>query len=119
MSTAAKTISITIETNTIEPEVSNSTTQVDVVETFHESTQSDHAPVAQVNIEEILDEKLNRLAKALHVYSKYHDVTGKNLPTNVSFFGSSLLGLTSITGFNDTLLLSLRFINLYLNVSIF
>lgn len=62
-----------------------------------------------------LEEKVNKLVKALHVYQRYKEVTGRNLPDNVDFFGRTLLGLTTISGFSDTLQHSTRVTGYYLN----
>ena len=37
------------------------------------------------------------------MYLRYADTTGSALPVNVDFFGKTLLGQTSITGFEHTL----------------
>ncbi len=64
-----------------------------------------------------LDEKLAKFLKVLHVYQRYKDLTGNNVPDTVDFFGRTLLGQTTISGFSDTLNHSLRVANFYLHVS--
>eukprot|EP01031_Cornospumella_fuschlensis_P046368 gene46368-56779_t len=62
-----------------------------------------------------LEAPVRKLLKALHVYERYKSVTGQSLPENVDFFGKSLLGLTSIGAFNDSLSNSTRYALLYLD----
>lgn len=64
-----------------------------------------------------LEEKTAKLLKALHVYQRYKDVTTRNLPDTVDFFGRTLLGLTTISAFQGTLQHSARAAGYYLNVS--
>lgn len=63
------------------------------------------------------EDKISKLLKALHVYQRYKDVTTRNLPDTVDFFGRTLLGLTTISGFQDTLNHSNKVATYYLNVS--
>jgi hypothetical protein len=63
-----------------------------------------------------MEERITKLLKALHVYQRYKDVTGNNLPDTVDFFGRTLLGLTTISRFQDTLNHSLKVTGYYLNV---
>lgn len=58
-----------------------------------------------------------KLLKVLHVYTSYSRVTGNPLPQNLDYFGKTLLGLTSVAGFAQTLLLSRRSAQLYWDVS--
>jgi len=93
-----------------------------------------------------IDEVSLKLLKILHVYTSYSRVTGVALPQNLDYFGmfsldtfscklftidyfsssinyhmmvagKTLLGLTSLAGFTQTLLLSRRSAQLYLDVS--
>eukprot|EP00599_Poterioochromonas_sp_BG-1_P015958 CAMPEP_0173157972 /NCGR_PEP_ID=MMETSP1105-20130129/16001_1 /TAXON_ID=2985 /ORGANISM="Ochromonas sp., Strain BG-1" /LENGTH=744 /DNA_ID=CAMNT_0014075655 /DNA_START=50 /DNA_END=2284 /DNA_ORIENTATION=+ len=61
------------------------------------------------------EDKISKLLKALHVYQRYKDVTTRNLPDTVDFFGRTLLGLTTISGFQDTLNHSNKVATYYLN----
>lgn len=63
------------------------------------------------------DEASLKLLKVLHVYTSYSRVTGAPLPQNLDYFGKTLLGLTSVAGFAQTLQLSRRSAQLYLDVS--
>jgi hypothetical protein len=60
---------------------------------------------------------LKKLLKALHVYSRYHDYTGLTLPDEVALFGMALLGLSSVSDFDDRVAQSARTAALYLDVS--
>lgn len=64
----------------------------------------------------IVEENMFKLLKALHVASRYGALKGK-LPADVDYFGKSILGLTSIHGFGDTLMHSMRNVGIYLDVS--
>jgi hypothetical protein len=64
------------------------------------------------------EEFARKLLKALHVCARYEPSMRKPLPANVDFFGKSLLGLTSISGFSDTLSGALRSVGYYVNVSV-
>eukprot|EP01039_Chlorochromonas_danica_P009992 gene9992-11050_t len=89
--------------------------QCTVMETFGLSSPdlAEPACAEPVNI----DVQLKKVLKALHVYQRYKDVTARALPESVDFFGKTLLGLTSITPFPDTLNSSVRVANLYLDIS--
>jgi hypothetical protein len=76
------------------------------------------APAVTEPVVQNIDAQLKKLLKALHVYQRYKDVTARALPENVDYFGKTLLGLTSISAFPDTLNSSLRVANLYINVSL-
>jgi vacuolar-type H+-ATPase subunit I/STV1 len=80
------------------------------------SAAVDHETLAAQRRAEVED-KTAKLLKALHVYQRYKDVTQKSLPDTVDFFGRTLLGLTTISGFQDTLNHSTRVLGYYLNVS--
>jgi hypothetical protein len=62
-------------------------------------------------------EALRRLLKAFHVCARYQQRTGKPLPSTLDFFGKSLLGMTSIRPFPDTLETSVKCAEKYINVS--
>lgn len=74
-------------------------------------------PQPQVDLKAFLEVSLERFVKALHVYERYENVTSNPLPDNVSYFGKTLLGLTSISSFQETVNNSLRTATFYLNVS--
>ena len=62
--------------------------------------------------------KLKKSLKILHVYSRYKQKTNCELPPNLDFFGKSILGLTSILKFEDSLESSFRILDTYLDVSL-
>jgi len=66
----------------------------------------------------ILDSKVRKLLKTLHVCLRYRETTSKPLPEKVDFFGKTLLGQTSISGFEETLNNSTKSAGFYLDVSI-
>jgi hypothetical protein len=116
----------TTETNTSpSPEATAATTQVDALEVSEVGIQSDPSPVpavvgalaSSISSVELRDRAIEKIFKALHVCSRYKEVTGKDLPENVDFFGKSLLGLTSIRGFGFTLAETLRSVQVFLDVS--
>lgn len=74
-------------------------------------------PQPQVDLKAFLEVSLERFVKALHVYERYENVTSNPLPDNVSYFGKTLLGLTSISSFQETVNNSLRTATFYLDVS--
>jgi hypothetical protein len=74
------------------------------------SSASGGAVSAQPSVEMLL--------KALHTYTKYEQQTSRPLPLCIDFFCKSLLGLTSISTFNDSLQQSMRMAMLFLNVSV-
>eukprot|EP01041_Mallomonas_annulata_P008533 gene8533-17600_t len=76
------------------------------------------APVDPNFLIEHVQDQILRLLKTLHVCSRYTSTTGRPLPPDIDYFGMSLLGKTSITGFQETLLQSVRYGRLYLDVSI-
>lgn len=65
----------------------------------------------------ILEASVRKLLKLFHVYQKYEGVTGRQLPSNVDFFGRTLAGQTSIAPFEEALSGSLRYAGVYLSVS--
>ena len=65
----------------------------------------------------LLECKVKQLLKVLHVCLRYKDSTGRNLPEKLDFFGKTLLGQTSISGFEETLINSTRSAGFYLDVS--
>lgn len=65
----------------------------------------------------ILDSKVRKLLKTLHVCLRYRETTSKPLPEKVDFFGMTLLGQTSISGFEETLNNSTKSAGFYLDVS--
>ena len=67
-----------------------------------------------IAIEEI-GAKVRQILRALHVYQVYTK-TGKPLPPALVFFSQSLLGLTSVQSFADTLDSSVRTAGLFLDV---
>lgn len=73
--------------------------------------------VAEADFKEKFNEFIERLIKALHVYERYTHVTSQQLPDTVMYFGRTLLGLTSISSFQDTLNNSIRVAGFYLHVS--
>lgn len=118
------------------PEAAVATTQVDSLVVSEVATQSETAQstltaetstagysggISYESIQEEITEKLqlslDKVFLALHVCSRYKEVTGKDLPENVDFFGKSLLGLTSIQGFRDTVDKSVQSVKWYLDVS--
>lgn len=65
-----------------------------------------------------VEQAVRKLLKVFHVCMKYGSITGQPLPANVDFFGKTLLGQTSIAGFDVALEGSLRTLGIYLNVSL-
>jgi len=63
----------------------------------------------------VLESKMKQLLKVLHVCLRYKDSTGRNLPEKLDFFGKTLLGQTSICGFEETLINSTRSAGFYLD----
>lgn len=78
------------------------------------ATASSH----QVNVKAEQEKVVYKLLKALHVYNKYKDVTGSNLPDEFDFFVKTLLGQTFISQFSDALNNSCRSALNFVNVSI-
>jgi hypothetical protein len=64
-----------------------------------------------------LENSVKKLLKVFHVVMKYTATTGHRLPSNVDYFGQTLLGQTSLGGFDVALEGSLRSAGTYLNVS--
>lgn len=64
----------------------------------------------------VLDSKVRKLLKTLHVCLRYKETTSKPLPEKIDFFGKTLLGQTSISGFEDTLNNSTKSAGFYLDV---
>ena len=101
------------------------TSTVDDEQTFAVGTSTEEdIPIVEetpalppVDFKEVVHQFITKLLRALHVYERYKDVTSKQLPDTVDFFGKTLLGLTSITSFQDTLNNSLRVANFFLHVS--
>jgi hypothetical protein len=103
-----------------------STAPAAVEPTINESTQCERTPSVDestMTVKETVSsaantyDKVQMLLKALHAYIKYEQQTSRPLPLAVDFFCKSLLGLTSISNFNDSLQQSLRMANLFLDVS--
>jgi len=118
------------------PEAFVATTQVESLEVIEVSTQSDShtssdistsmetnlqssslIPDLSTEISNGVNYSLQKLFLALHVYSQYKEKTGKDLPENVDYFGKSLLGLTSILGFRETVDKSVQAATIFLDVS--
>jgi hypothetical protein len=64
----------------------------------------------------VLDSKVRKLLKTLHVCLRYKETTSNPLPEKIDFFGKTLLGQTSISGFEDTLNNSTKSAGFYLDV---
>ena len=67
----------------------------------------------------VLDSKVRKLLKTLHVCLRYKETTSKPLPEKIDFFGKTLLGQTSISGFEETLNNSTKSAGFYLDVRFF
>lgn len=87
-------------------------TMTEVEEPFEEPV------VPEIDLKEAFNQFIERLIKALHVYERYTHVTSQPLPDTVMYFGRTLLGLTSISSFQDTLNNSIRVAGFYLHVSL-
>jgi len=101
------------------PVVEKKTKDVPTVQTTVtgvDATETNAAPVFDPAVYRgLLDAQMKKLLKALHVYLRYGDTTQSTLPVNVDFFGKTLLGQTSISGFDHTLQGSLRSAGYYVN----
>lgn len=113
------TTSAAIETVTVIPEVVN-VNEMKANTDNNTSTTVDHQEqfLTAADVESLIQSKLHKIFKALHVCQLYQQITGEELPISVQYFGNSILGLTSITGFKDTLNQSLRDVYLYIDVSL-
>ena len=141
LSTAAATGEISIETDQNFSTLLSTASQYDLVESAASETVPHivQPPIANTvgtqSIEEeikatttvpieisavdlsILDSKVRKLLKTLHVCLRYKETTLKPLPEKVDFFGKTLLGQTSISGFEETLNNSTKSAGFYLDVS--
>lgn len=108
-----KSFSMDVETNTEELETSPKFTMTEPV--------AEVPPPAPVTVylpdPAAIELALRKILKVLHVYQRYQSVTTNSLPESVDFFGKTLLGLTSITPFYETLNSSLKSSAKYLDVS--
>ncbi len=92
-------------------------TETDVDEVVVSSSAAS-APTSQaVDVKAEQDKVIYKVLKAFHVYHKYKDVTGSNLPDEFDFFVKTLLGLTFISQFGDALVNSCRAASNFVNVS--
>lgn len=110
------TETIQIETQTIQTQ-SETHHSVDVAtgsETTTPTTTSNQDIKSDFYVKH-LQNQIFKLLQVLHVCARYTSTTGQPLPPDVEFFGMSLLGKTSISGFQDTLLQSTRSALLYLD----
>lgn len=105
-----------------EPEQIAESTQCDVLEVQTQETmtidnfaEQEHSNPSAGGEDE--GKLLLTLLKVFHVHSKYKSTTGRDLPDIVSFFGMSLLGITSIQGFEKTLQQSRQYALQYVDVS--
>ncbi len=118
----SKTEEVSTETLSIEQlTISTQSEPVSARDSTTQATEAPPAPIVQivtVDAAAAVEAGVRRLLKVFHVCLKYTGVTGKPLPVNLDFFGKTLLGQTSISGFEDALNGSLRSVGLYLNVSV-
>jgi hypothetical protein len=92
-------------------------TETDVDEVVVASSSA-AAAAPEVDVKAEQDKVVYKLLKALHVYHRYKDVTGSNLPDEFDFFVKTLLGQTFISQFGDALNNSCRSAGNFVNVSI-
>lgn len=123
-SAPAATSAATAETKQEEAETSgqDAATFTESAEQYAAGTMTEEdeyeAQAPEVDIKEQFNVFIERLIKALHVYQRYTNVTNQPLPDTVMYFGSTLLGLTSISSFQDTLNNSIRAAGFYLHVCV-
>jgi hypothetical protein len=106
-------------TPTTTEEASTETIFVDQVA---ESTQ--YEPVSLLSVLDdsnqdltVMEGKIRKILKVLHVCAKYEHILGRKLPGEVDFFGKSIQGLTSVSSFSDAFDGSLRSVGYYIHVS--
>jgi len=97
-------------------------TEVAVMKAPKASPKEKKAPVPEAakddnkaNSTDHIEKQFMKLLKVLHVCFRYSEVTGKPLLDNVDYFGKTLIGQTSISGFQSTVENSLRSVGLYVN----
>ncbi len=105
-------ISVAAETNNSIPTTANDSTTPSSPETT--SSPTSLAPEAYLPY---VENSLKQVLTMLHLCAKYEHLSGKKLPLEVDFFGKSILGMTSILSFHDTIAQSTRMAGLYLDVS--
>lgn len=66
---------------------------------------------------EDIEDRLRNLLLAIHVAANYTKTTGRKLPDQVEYFGTSILGRASVSDFTKTVEKSLRMAGLYIWVS--
>ena len=109
--------SVTVEQEVVqEPTEESKTTSIvaEETETLSAPIFPSHPVTTELKYEEA---DLLKILKVFHVVTRYQSITQKNLPEHVDFFGKTLLGQTSIKGFQDTLVASVKSCVNYLDVS--
>lgn len=81
------------------------------------ATTSTGSSQGSASSQQLQGQSLKKLLKALHVYCRYRDYTGLTLPDEVELFGMAILGLSSVSDFDDRVAQSARTAALYLDVS--